>query len=209
MSLPVWKTRFLGATRGQILAILRRGAGTVNDLAQQLGLTDNAVRTHLAGLERDGLVEQHGVQRGIGKPAYVYRLTTEAEALFPKAYALVLDGLLSELRERLGEADMQAVLGDVGKRLAARSGPARGDVRARARAAADVLGELGGLAEVVEENGTLTIQGYSCPLSAVTGEHPPVCQLAAVLLEELVGSPVREVCDRGDRPRCRFVIQAN
>ena len=209
MTLPTWKMRFLGSTRGQILAILRRGDATVNELAQRLGLTDNAVRTHLAGLERDGLVEQRGVQRGIGKPAYVYRLTSEADALFPKAYALVLDGVLETLREREGDERLREVLIEVGKRLAERSGTPRGDLRTRVRAAADALNRLGGLAEVVEENGSIEIQGYSCPLSAVAGDHPPVCQLAAALLTELVGTSVEEACERGERPRCRFLVRAD
>ena len=44
--------RFLASTRGQIVILLRQGHATVDDLATTLGLTDNAVRAHLAGLER-------------------------------------------------------------------------------------------------------------------------------------------------------------
>ena len=44
-----------------------------------MGLTDNAVRTHVAALERDGLVEPVGTQRDTGgKPARVYALTALA-----------------------------------------------------------------------------------------------------------------------------------
>ena len=42
--------RFLESTRGQVVLLLRRGARTVEELAQALGLTDNAVRSHLAAL---------------------------------------------------------------------------------------------------------------------------------------------------------------
>ena len=37
---------------------------TVNELAEELELTDNAVRAHLLSLERDGLIKQSGIQRG-------------------------------------------------------------------------------------------------------------------------------------------------
>ena len=59
------------ATRGRLLALLREGAWTVDDLAARLELTDNAVRFHLAALEREGGVAKVGVQRrpGAGKPA--------------------------------------------------------------------------------------------------------------------------------------------
>ncbi|HET8631769.1 MAG TPA: ArsR family transcriptional regulator, partial [Thermomicrobiales bacterium] len=81
-----WERRFFGSTRGRVLALLRRASRTVDELARALGLTDNAVRAHLATLERDGLVRQEGLRRGAGKPAYAYDLTPAAERLFPSAY---------------------------------------------------------------------------------------------------------------------------
>ncbi len=86
MATPLWNQRFFATTRGQLILLLRRADQTVEELAQALQLTDNAVRAHLATLERDGLVEQQGMRRGGGKPAFVYTLTAEAERLFPKAY---------------------------------------------------------------------------------------------------------------------------
>ena len=57
-----WRQRLLKSTRGQILALLRTGNRTVNELAAILNLTDNAVRAHLVSLERDGLAQQHGTR---------------------------------------------------------------------------------------------------------------------------------------------------
>ena len=85
MPLSQRNQRFLASTRGQIITLLRRSSRTVDELAQALNLTDNAVRAHLATLERDGVVQQSGVRRGSGKPASVYDLAPEAEQLFPKA----------------------------------------------------------------------------------------------------------------------------
>src|SRR5215469_14166004 len=113
-----WNERFFATTRGQLILLLRRGSHTVEDLAQALQLTDNAVRAHLATLERDGLVEQQGVRRGTGKPAFVYALTVEAERLFPKAYEAVLDQLLDVLQGREPPAEVQELLHAVGRRLA-------------------------------------------------------------------------------------------
>ena len=84
-------------TRGKVVTLLRRGGRTVEGLARELNLTDNRVRVHLATLEREGIVRQHGSVRrdsGGGKPAYIYELTPEAEELFPKAYEPVLSQLL-------------------------------------------------------------------------------------------------------------------
>ena len=77
--------RFFESTRGQIVTLLRSSACTVEDLAEELKLTDNAVRAHLATLERDGLIRQSGLRRGPRKPHFTYVLTDEADKLFPKA----------------------------------------------------------------------------------------------------------------------------
>ena len=59
-----WSNRFLSSTRGQVVQLLRRGEATVNELAAALSLTDNAVRSHLSTLERDGLVSTVGQADG-------------------------------------------------------------------------------------------------------------------------------------------------
>src|SRR3954454_23138598 len=94
-----WDRRFFASTRGRIVELLRRSSRTVEELAGALDLTDNAVRGHLAALERDRLVQQQGTRRGAGKPAFEYVLTREAEGLFPKAYAPVLGNVLAVLQD--------------------------------------------------------------------------------------------------------------
>jgi predicted ArsR family transcriptional regulator len=206
MSPASWYERFSTSTRGRMLALLRRSSLSIADLGRRLGIADNAVRTHLAGLERDGLVEQCGVRRGTGgKPASLYRLTADSEELFPKAYRQVLSLLLDVLVDRLGTQETEELLREVGRRAAPLQ-PTEGALRARVEAAVRVLEALGGDAEIEELGETLLIRGYSCPLSAVVAGHPQVCSLAEELLSSLIGVPVREVCDRGERPRCAFEV---
>ena len=204
MAAARWDKRFFASTRGRIVALLRRATRTVDDLAQALGLTDNAVRAHLATLERDGLVHQQGVRRGSGKPAYAYALTPDAERLFPKPYAAVLDQLLDALDQHMVPDEVEALLRRVGQELASRQSAAEGDVRTRLEAAAAVLTELGGLAELEAHDGTFVIRGYSCPLAAVVPGHPAVCRLAETLVTEIAGVPVTEHCDRREPVRCAF-----
>jgi len=204
-----WDRRFFESTRGQIVTLLRRSNRTVEDLARALGLTDNAVRAHLAVLERDGIVRQRGSVRrcsGGGKPAYVYELTQEGEDLFPKAYEPTLRRLLDVLAERLGPEQSEDLLRAVGHGLAEGKTAAAGGTRARLQAAVDVLNELGGLAELEERDGALVIRGYSCPLAAVTPDHPEVCRMAETLVIEVAGMPVHERCDRSERPHCNFEV---
>src|SRR5437763_9822264 len=59
-----WRERLFKSTRGKILDLLRTRERTLNELAAELRLTDNAVRAHLASLERDKLVSQSGMKPG-------------------------------------------------------------------------------------------------------------------------------------------------
>jgi len=199
-----WDKRFFDSTRGRIVALLRRSTRTVDELAQVLDLTDNAVRAHLATLERDGLVHQRGVRRRSGKPAYAYDLTPEAERLFPKPYAPVLRQLLDVLDKRMVPGDVEALLRSAGHQLASGLRVTEGDVRTRLEAAVGVLNELGGLAELEEHEGAFVIRGYSCPLAEVVPGHPEVCRLAETLVAEVAGVPVEEHCDRSETVRCSF-----
>jgi predicted ArsR family transcriptional regulator len=188
-----------------VAALLRRGVATVEELARELGLTDNAVRSHLAALERDGLVAQSGVRRGAGKPAYTYALTPDAERLFPRAYGALLRLMLDVLAERLPPDALHELLREMGHRLAARQSPSTGELRARVDDAVVLLGELGGLAEVEERDGGYVILGCSCPLAAAVEGHPETCLLAEALLAEVIGAPVHQTCDTQGL-RCRFEV---
>lgn len=198
--------RFFASTRGKIVILLRRANRTVEELAQALALTDNAVRAQLATLERDGLIRESGRRPSGSKPASVYTLTPAAEDLFPKAYGLVLNQLLQELNERMATGEVEAVLRATGRRLAGLWPIPRGDLHARLEAGVAILNALGGLAELEQHNGTYAIQGYSCPLAAAVPGHPEVCHLAETLLSELVGAPVQARCNTGEAAQCCFVV---
>ena len=201
--------RFFDSTRGRIVNLLRGGTGTVSELSEKLGLTDNAVRAHLLTLERDRLVRQSGVQRGARKPHFSYELTHEAEHLFPKAYDALLNQLITALKGRLPQAALEDVLREVGRSLAASqvSGKSSTDLEGRVQRALEVLTAMGGTPTVEREGSKLLIRSGGCPLSAAVVQHPEVCELAEALVSEIIGAPVREHCDRGERPKCCFELE--
>lgn len=217
MSGPELGRRFWESTRGQIVTLVRRGALTVEELAQELGVTDNAVRSHLTVLERDGLLRQVGVRRvaGAGKPAVLYELHPDAAPLFSKAYEPVLTVMMDVLAEELTRAKSDKVLREVGKRIAQSvGGRAAGTRDQRIRAAADVLIALGGDV-VVEKASTKAgkksdaeqiIRGTGCPLSKVVARRPETCHLIESLVTEVAGEPAEMRCDHGAQPKCRFAI---
>lgn len=208
MITPRKDERFFSTTRGRVVTLLRGGSRTVDDLARELELTDNAIRSHLIGLERDGLVRQGELRRGGSKPSFTYELTEEAERLFPKAYGLLLGGLLGVLAERLSPEELANVLREVGHRVPTGQPPPTGPLRARVERAAGLLGGLGGLADVEETEQGFAIRGCSCPLAAAVDATPDACLVAESLLSDLIGVPVQQVCDQGPPARCRFEVPA-
>lgn len=206
----------VGDTRARLLRLVRRAALSIAELAEALDISENAVRTHVAAAERDGLVRQAGTRRSTGgKPARTYELAPGAEELFPKAHALVFTELVRTLRDEDGEAATLALLRRVGRRLGAGVAAAEGapdgvtDDRGRAgrvHAAAALLDSIGGSTEVLAEPHGWTIRSDGCPLSGVVAEDPDVCVLAEALVAEATGLSVAEACHKSERPRCAFRV---
>jgi predicted ArsR family transcriptional regulator len=203
-----WSNRFLASTRGKVVQLLRRGSASVNELAEALELTDNAIRSHLNTLERDGLVAPSGKRPAVRKPETLYALTPDADQLFPQAYHLLLNRLLDAVARRMAPEEIERMLREVGRDLGTARGPSPPDatLRERVEKATEVLKGLGGLADI-EENGGIMIQGYSCPLSAAVEHHPDFCKVAESLLSEVIQAPVHEMCDRSGPPRCAFRVE--
>ena len=198
------------ATRGRLLALLREGKWTVDDLAARLGLTDNAVRFHLTSLEGMGTVRKDGVLRkdGAGKPADLYALTPDAEESFSRAYAPVLTALVAELHETMSNIQLVTFLKRAGKRLAKGLPRSSGSLSHRVAGAAELLNALGGVTTVEKSGSTFQIIGRACPLSrAVEADHC-VCAAVTALVAEVVDADVAERCDRSGRPRCHFEISS-
>ena len=113
-----WRARLFKSTRGKILELLRTREFTVNELADELRLTDNAVRAHLATLERDRLVMQSGIKPGIRKPHVAYALGPEAEYLFPKAYGRLVSLLMSIFASQVKPSSLRSGMRAAGRKVA-------------------------------------------------------------------------------------------
>ena len=206
-----WRERLLESTRGRILQQLRAREQTVNELAATLKLTDNAVRAHLLSLERDGLVQQTGIQPGFRKPHALYGLTSQSEQIFPKAYGVLLDLVLSVFERTLAPAELDAGMREVGRHVAAlHAGEVKGKSwEQRIEAALAILQELGGSATLEESAGKHFIRGNGCPMAAATARHPAACLIAESLLTELIGVSVKQRCRHNGAPSCLFEIGAS
>lgn len=194
----------LGEPRGRLLSELCGHPQTAAELAERVGTSSNAVRVHLDALRDAGMVEFAVERRGVGKPTHVYALTEAAEYVLSAAYGPALRAILSTLRlERDDLADWLREVGPVLVRDQQTTIPQQGEINS----ALELLRSLGAIASIEQDGRNQLIRSACCPLGAVTRTVPETCKL----LEGALGSAlpsfsVEERCDRGDHPRCLFVI---
>jgi predicted ArsR family transcriptional regulator len=198
----------LASTKGKVLDRLRRAPQTVEQLASSLGVTGNAVRSHLIALERDGLIRRGDLLMGVRRPSHTYRLAPGAETMFCQAYVPFLDQLLNLMSDRMPQRLLDEMIRTVGRRLAP---PPRAEpLAARVQAAAAFIEELGGITEVkTRRNGGVTfiIHGLSCPLEAVVRSHPGACAAIEGLVAEMTRASTREQCHRSaDQLHCLIEV---
>ena len=183
----------LKGARGLVLIELKLAHRlTAKELATRLGISLNAVRHHLKELEAEALVEYERQHRGVGAPAFAYRLSAAAEALFPRRYEATLTELLDCVVEREGRATAVAVLearyDALTRRLQdelAGATPAQ-----RMAAVTRLLSDQGYMAEGTASAGTGTLIEHNCAIQAVAQRFPEICAAEARFLAAALGAEV-------------------
>lgn len=201
-------------TREQILHILKmRGAATVEELSEELGLTPVTIRHHLDVLNREGLISPPEPLRkpGPGRPQYLYRLAEAASHLFPKHYDLLAVELLSEVADTVSSEEMDTMLDRIAQRMAARAGISPdSDPAERLRATVAFLNESGYMASTGQDDaGRVLLHVANCPYERVARNRLEPCALDEKVLTLLLGyEPERiasSVSSRGNR--CTYVVK--
>jgi DeoR family transcriptional regulator, suf operon transcriptional repressor len=189
MALPLGQR----GARGAVLLELKRGhLLTARELAFRLGVSLNAVRHHLKELEAEGLAEYERRHRGVGAPAFAYRLTAAGEALFPRRYEATLTELLDHVVERDGRqaavAVLQARYDALTRRLQAELAGAAPPQRMAA--VAKLLSEDGYMAEATASSEAGTLVEHNCAMHAVAKRFPEICAAEAKFLAAVLDAEV-------------------
>lgn len=200
------------STRYKILLTLKqRGGMTAAELAEALGITSMGVRRHLTNLEQEHLVHYETVQRGRGRPSYLFQLTADAERLFPKNYAGLANELLGYLAD---QDDGSAVIALFDRRAQRRIRQAQaqldgGTLAERVAGLADILSGEGYLAEWAQTAADVFIlREHNCAVHDIAAEHRAACSselefLRAVLPDAEV---TRETHIMTGAPCCAYRI---
>ena len=190
----------------KVLAELRHGPRTVEQISTSLRLTPNAVRNQLRKLQDAELAVRSGARPGASKPSALYSITLEGQIQFSTLYLPVLTHFLRVAEGKCSGTQLESFMTETGKSLAARYSKPTGSVKDKTHAAARLLKTFGGIAEVHARNGSITIRSLGCPLSALTAENPAGCKVLGGFLEQYLSTPVRICCNREAEPRCCFEI---
>jgi len=180
--------------RSDILVALRKEQPlTIKALADQFGVTANALRRHLTELIDSGLVDYRREIRGQGAPVFAYALTEAGEALFPRAYIDPLVDALESLRDREGT---EAVVQLFRRRWdtmaeAARPRLAALPLHERAQLLAELLTAEGYMSEAIPGLGNATtIRHHNCAMREIALRFPEVCSAEAEFIETVLDAPV-------------------
>ncbi len=199
------------STRMEVLELLRRkGRLSAETIANDLGVTTNAVRQHLINLERDGLVISQPERSGRGRPSLLFALTERADAVFPKRYGQLATMVLQEVQEMEGPQALDEIFARVATRHAAAiEHELQGlEFEEKMRRIVAWIGRAGTLAEQSETLEGVKVTIHNCPFRNTALKFPQVCSITPQLISRLTGAPVSqsESIHRRD-PYCSFVVQ--
>lgn len=199
-----------------LLELLRcDGPLEVGDLTATLGVTATAVRQRLSRAIDSGLVVREQVaadrpQRG--RPRYAYRLTAAGQQTAGDNFRDLASVLWQEIRSIREPAVRRGLLGRIGRALASRCDDEVGGEtpQQRLQSVAGLLQQRAISCRVesaASPESLPVLVTHSCPYPELAEQDRGVCAAERVMLEDLVGAPVRLAdcrLDGGDC--CRFVV---
>ncbi len=219
VGMPTEKQRIRGPaevrTRRAVLDLLKlEGPHDALSLAARLGVSPMAVRLHLYDLQGEKLVTYEEAPRPLGRPAKEWRLTPEADRLFPDGHADLTLGLLAAMQDAFGGPGMKRLLEartrmQVGQYAAhvPRSAP----LAKKLETLASLRTQEGYMAEVRNDgDGRFTLIENHCPVCIAARRCPGLCAAERDVFETVLGPGVsierREHIGTGDR-RCTFEVR--
>lgn len=205
----------LGDRQKQLLRLLLQAKPglTVDALSERLQITRNAVRQHLAALERDGLVAAGATRPSGGRPRQLYVLTDKGRELFPRHYSWFAQLVVEAIKREHGAEGLRARLSglgaSVGEQLHAQHSALESPGQKVEKLAA-VMDELGYDARTAAAaDGAPVIEADNCVFHQLAMKTPEICHFDLAMMGSFTASEVehQECMVRGGNV-CRFRFTA-
>lgn len=184
---------------------------TTAELSDYLGMTAANIRHHLARMAHEGIVEAaQQAPAGRGRPTYHYHLTDQVQL---NNLSVLANALLLELFEMVPAAERPAVLQHLAGRLLnllSDGSPLPAPdlhLTRRLTMAVQILNACHYECRwEAHANGPRLMLSH-CPYAALLSQHPELCQVDAILLEKLLGAPMKQTARKGANvPLCIFQV---
>lgn len=187
-------TKQMPMTRRRVLTLLKeKGKLTADELAQLLDISSVAVRRHLTKLEKDDLVMYEEVQRGMGRPSYVYQLGEAASDFFPRGYEELAVSVLETIQELYGPEALDAIFRVRSEHLIRTYGSkVNGKTLDSRLEQLTQLRQADGYMSTWEriDNETYKLTESNCPIINVAAECDCACKQDLIILRELLDADV-------------------
>lgn len=200
------------STREKILqTLLNNPQSTITDLADAVNINAISVRHHLTNLQLDGLIKAEEVRHGVGRPHLIYSLTDSGLEKFPTRYLQLTNLLLSELKQRMPENEIQSIFSKMATDIASEHSEKINNfsLEEKLEFIKKTLGEEGFSIEWEKSNeDEYVIREISCPFIHVGQAHPEVCTMDQTLISSILSIPTEKIeCVLNGDNQCAYIIK--
>lgn len=159
--------------------LLKRGEVKAQEFAEKFDISPQAIRKHLKDLETEGLIYHTAEQAGMGRPQFIYALTTAGRDRFPDSYNQFAVNFLDTLIDTLGKEQVSEVLHKQWQRKSQhyKSQLGIGSLKQRLEKLAEIRRAEGYVTEwfPVEATANFVFTEYNCAIAHVAESFPSVC----------------------------------
>ncbi len=205
----------LGDRQRQLLKLLLKDKSglTVDKLSKGLKITRNAVRQHLAALERDGLIAQGATRPSGGRPQQIYVLTDKGKEIFPRHYSWFAQLVIEGIKREHGAEGLSERLSEIGSSVAEQLRTQNPGLKTRGQKVerlAAIMDQLGYNAwNASAANKAQVIEADNCVFHELAIKNPEICHFDLAMMGTFTDSKVdhQECMARGGNV-CRFKFTA-
>ncbi|NEW07724.1 transcriptional regulator [Paenibacillus sp. SYP-B3998] len=178
-------------SRAIVKLLKQEGSMDALQLAKLLGVSGMAVRQHLYQLEDQKLVSFDEEPRAMGRPAKMWKLTSEANRLFPDGHAELTVHLIESVREAFGEEGLEKLLEIRNRKMVIEyqlKAPASLPLDEKLEALAQKRTSEGYMAEAIENpDGTFYFIEKHCPICEAAASCSGICSKELSMLQQVLG----------------------
>lgn len=210
----MWSVINENPTREKIIMLLKRsGPMPIDRLSKELDITSMGIRQHLLSLERRGLIEYIIRKQGIGRPAFLYKLTDKADEIFPKAYQSFIIQMFNDIEKSEGRDKIEDIfkwrknrlLKDMKESLSDKKG-----IQDKVYTLRDILESDGYMVDLTETDTSYTLKEFNCPIYRVALEFREACRYEPQIYKDILGREVKRLsCLADGDSSCTYVIPKN